>query len=184
MGNPAFDYDSLIKPLEPRMMRTIWRILREKPAAEDALQDALAVIWKKRGTVARHPNPPALILRITIASAVDSLRKTRRRLRHEVPGLPKDRRADDSADRAAGKAEERRFRPAILQGRRPPSRKVLLRFIRNFPTRISPGHVLHRGNGPRPRHAGESRPGPAAGPFPSGSGPSTRAEGIRQERLS
>ncbi|MDD8011809.1 MAG: hypothetical protein PHX73_11995, partial [Acidobacteriota bacterium] len=61
MGNPAFDYDSLIKPLEPRMMRTIWRILREKQAAEDALQDALAVIWKKRGTVARHPNPPALI---------------------------------------------------------------------------------------------------------------------------
>ncbi|HOF83277.1 MAG TPA: RNA polymerase sigma factor [Candidatus Aminicenantes bacterium] len=133
MGNPAFDYDSLIKPLEPRMMRTIWRILREKPAAEDALQDALAVIWKKRGTVARHPNPPALILRITIASAVDSLRKTRRRLRHEVPGLPKDRRADDSADRAAGKAEERRFRPAILQavGRLPKrqAEAVLLRII-------------------------------------------------------
>ncbi|NTU51536.1 MAG: hypothetical protein HGA94_03750, partial [Candidatus Aminicenantes bacterium] len=49
--------------MEPRLMRTIWRIVRQKEAAEDALQDALAAIWKKRDAVARHPNPQALILR-------------------------------------------------------------------------------------------------------------------------
>ena len=74
-----FDYDSLVRPLEPRMMRSIWRIVRQKETAEDALQDALAVIWKKRDRVARHPNPRALILRIAVAAAYDAFRKSRRR---------------------------------------------------------------------------------------------------------
>ena len=55
--NPGFDYDVLVKPMEPRMMRAIWRIVRQREAAEDALQDALAIIWKKRDAVARHPIP-------------------------------------------------------------------------------------------------------------------------------
>jgi RNA polymerase sigma-70 factor (ECF subfamily) len=112
--NRVFDYDSLVRPMEPRMMRAIWRIVRRKEAAEDALQDALAAIWKKRDAVARHPNPQALILRISVAVAIDAVRKSARRLRHESPGLPDDR-ADDTARPVTRQAEDRDLRAAILE---------------------------------------------------------------------
>ena len=109
-----FDYDVLVRPLEPRLMRTIWRIVRRREAAEDALQDALAIIWKKREAVARHPNPQALILRIAVTAAIDALRRDRRRWRHEAPGKPDDRTGD--ATPPVGKdAEERELREAILE---------------------------------------------------------------------
>jgi len=114
MDTFEFDYDVLVRPMESRMMRSIWRIVRDKEAAEDALQDALAVIWKKRGTVARHPNPQALILRISVDAAIDAVRKTRRRLSHEVQGLPED--APDGAAPPVTKAsEDRGLRSAVLE---------------------------------------------------------------------
>jgi RNA polymerase sigma-70 factor (ECF subfamily) len=113
MENREFDYDSLVGPMETRMMRSIWRIVREREAAEDALQDALAVIWKKRAAVARHPNPQALILRISIAAAYDAARKNRRRLRHEISGLPREP-ADESAAPASQDSEDRSLRAAVL----------------------------------------------------------------------
>jgi RNA polymerase sigma-70 factor (ECF subfamily) len=108
-----FDYDVLVRPVEGRMMRSIWRIVREREAAEDALQEALAVIWKKRNAVARHPKPEALILRIAVSAAYDAVRKRRRRLRHEVPGLP-DGPADDAAPPVTKGIEDRELRTAIL----------------------------------------------------------------------
>lgn len=110
----AFDYDLLVRPLEGRMMRTIWRIVRHREAAEDALQDALTVIWKKRETVARHPKPEALILRIAVAAAIDAVRKDRRRLRHEVPSLTDDR-AGDTAPTTSQEFEARDLRAAVLE---------------------------------------------------------------------
>lgn len=109
----AFDYDSMVRPLEPRLMRTVWRIVRDREAAEDALQDTLAAVWKKRDTVARHPNPQALVLRIAVATAIDALRRRARRLRHESAGLP-DGRADDSAAPVTKGAEDRDLREAVL----------------------------------------------------------------------
>ena len=109
-----FDYETLVRPLEPRMMRAIWRIVHQKEAAEDALQDALASIWKKRDAVARHPNPQALILRISVAAGIDAVRKSARRLRHETPGLPVDR-ADDTAPPVTKGAEDRDLRAAVLE---------------------------------------------------------------------
>ena len=73
-------YDELIAPMESAMMRSIWRVVRNTELAEDCLQDALAVIWKKRSLIRRHPNPPALILKICLSSAYDSLRKLKRRV--------------------------------------------------------------------------------------------------------
>jgi len=113
MGNGAFDYDALVRPLESRMMRAIWRIVRHNEAADDALQDALAVIWRKRDAVAVHPNPQALILRIAVGAAYDAVRKSRRRLRHEISGLP-DERADDSVPPVTRGAEDRSLRAAVL----------------------------------------------------------------------
>ena len=57
VDNRDFDYDLLVRPAEPRMMRTIWRIVRHREAAEDALQDALTVIWRKRAAAIQSPKP-------------------------------------------------------------------------------------------------------------------------------
>ena len=108
-----FDYDLIVRPMEGRMMRTVWRIVRHREAAEDALQDALAIIWKKRDTVARHPMPEALILRIAVTAAYDALRKSRRRLRHETAGVPGER-ADADAPPVTKALEGRELRVAIL----------------------------------------------------------------------
>jgi RNA polymerase sigma-70 factor (ECF subfamily) len=107
-------YDELIRPVESMMMRSIWRIVRQREAAEDALQDALAVVWRKRRAVARHPNPRALILKIAIDAAYDALRRSRRRLRHEAPGLPAEA-ADRSASGVERDWEARSLRAAVLE---------------------------------------------------------------------
>lgn len=108
-----FDYDLLVRPLEPRLMRTIWRIVRRRETAEDALQEALTVIWKKRRAVAGHPNPQALILRIAVTTAIDALRRERRRWRHEAPERPEGRTR--VATEAVGRdTEARELGEAIL----------------------------------------------------------------------
>lgn len=93
-------YDELIAPLEARMMRSIWRVVRNADLAEDCLQDALAVVWKKRCRIRLHPNPQALILKICLNAAWDSLRRLERMQRqtdlsqlHNAPAWP-DRDAD------------------------------------------------------------------------------------------
>ena len=76
-------YDRLIAPVESRMMRTIWRVVRHDQLAEDTLQDALAIIWRKRKRIETHPNPEALILKICLNCAYDTLRKGERQRRHQ-----------------------------------------------------------------------------------------------------
>jgi RNA polymerase sigma-70 factor, ECF subfamily len=77
-----FSYNVYIRPHEGLMSRIVWRIVRNPEDAEDTLQDALSTIWKKRNLVESHPNPQALILKICINAAYDTLRK-RRRHNHE-----------------------------------------------------------------------------------------------------
>jgi len=72
-------FEELIAPLEDRMMRTIWRIVRQPEEAEDTLQEALALIWKRLDRISVHPNPQALILKICANAAVDTLRRRRSR---------------------------------------------------------------------------------------------------------
>jgi RNA polymerase sigma-70 factor, ECF subfamily len=88
-------YDELIAPLETMMMRSIWRIVRNADLAEDSLQDALTVVWKKRLKIRLHPNPQALILKICLDAAYDSLRRRDRMRNHtdtiqlnDVPAPP------------------------------------------------------------------------------------------------
>jgi len=132
MEHREFDYDAFIKPVESRMMRSIWRIVRHKEAAEDALQDALAVIWRKRRAVARHPNPQALILRIAVSAAVDAVRKTQRRLRHEIPAMP-GRLAEGAASGIVHVAQDSALQTLVLEaiGRLPrrQATAVLLRVV-------------------------------------------------------
>lgn len=186
MENREFDYDELVRPLESRMMRVAWRIVREREAAEDALQDALAAIWKKRAAVARHPNPQALILKMTVAAACDACRRRRRRLAHEIAGLAEDR-SPDAAAPVTKAAEDRALRTEILEAiDRLPRRQataVLLRVVEERPyeeiaaamgcteatVRV---HVL-RAKAALARRLAGLKPGPAK-----------PAEGIDEERVS
>lgn len=83
MRSSESDYECLIRPIEDRMIRSIWRIVRDPDRAEDALQDALAAIWQRLDRIRRHANPTALVMRICANEAYNSLR--RRRHRQAVP---------------------------------------------------------------------------------------------------
>lgn len=76
-------YEQLIVPLESQIKRSIWRIIRDPTAAQDVLQDALVIIWKKLERIRKHPNPRAFILKICINAAYDHLRKQKPFLRYE-----------------------------------------------------------------------------------------------------
>lgn len=65
------------------MMRSIWRIVQDADDAEDAMQEALATVWRRFDQIRRHPNPQALILRICLNAAYDVLRRKIRRRRWE-----------------------------------------------------------------------------------------------------
>jgi RNA polymerase sigma-70 factor, ECF subfamily len=81
MDQRQLAYERLIAPLETRMIRTIWGIVRDRAEAQDALQEALATIWRRWDRLQVHPNPEALILRIAVNAAYDSLRRSHRRAR-------------------------------------------------------------------------------------------------------
>ena len=81
MKTDSSDYDSLVRPIEDKMIRSVWRIVRDPDDAEDAFQEATAKIWKEIRKIRRHPNPQAFILKICTDSARDMLRRRIRRSR-------------------------------------------------------------------------------------------------------
>ncbi|MEX0716484.1 MAG: RNA polymerase sigma factor [Planctomycetaceae bacterium] len=96
MDSPYGDYDALIRPLEERMIRSVWRVVQNTADAEDAFQDALATIWRRIDRVRTHRNPEALVLKICIDSACDVLRrKARVSRREESVGLAAALAGDD-----------------------------------------------------------------------------------------
>ncbi len=111
-GDDAF-YDTYLAPLETRMLRTAWRITRDPDRARDALQDAMARIWKHRERVRCHPNPPALVLRITIQAAIDVRRRERRWWQIGEGAMPRAVGADGGSDPGAT-AERGETRSLVL----------------------------------------------------------------------
>lgn len=79
MNGRQQEYQRLIAPIEDRMMRAVWRIIRDPDETEDAFQEALLTIWKRWDRICTHPNPQALILQICIHAAHDVLRRKVRR---------------------------------------------------------------------------------------------------------
>jgi RNA polymerase sigma-70 factor (ECF subfamily) len=73
----------LVRPVEERILRTLWRILRNADDADDAHQETLLRLWRYRKRIVAHPNPEALILRMCAQAAHDVLRRRLRRGRHE-----------------------------------------------------------------------------------------------------
>jgi len=140
-------YDRLIRPHEGSMTRVVWRIVRNPEDAEDTLQDALATIWKKRGLVELHPNPKALVLKICINAAYDTMRKRRRRHTHEeattlhYPQEENNRGPSHSLaashanalDRLVQKETEREILDAIGRLPRRQAVAVLMRIVKEQP---------------------------------------------------
>lgn len=121
----------LVLSQRTRMLRSIWRVVRDADAAEDALQDALAVLWRRLPTLARHPNPEALVLRVCLNSAYDQLRARSRHSRHLVAldgeDLAAVARCDPSFDQKMLLDE---VLGAIGRLRRPQATAILLRALR------------------------------------------------------
>jgi RNA polymerase sigma factor (sigma-70 family) len=109
MSDGADWYARVIRPMEAQMIRCVWRVLRHPDDADDALQSALLIAWRRRRRVARHPNPRALVLRICLDAAHDVLRKRLRRHRgvaRDACGEPADVRADPAEDLARAHAAQ------------------------------------------------------------------------------
>ncbi len=79
------EFARLVLCHQARMLRSIWRVVRDPDLVEDALQDALTILWRKLPALARHPNPDAFVLRVCLNAACDQLRARTRRRRHDVP---------------------------------------------------------------------------------------------------
>lgn len=97
MNDRQQEYQRLIAPIEDRMMRAVWRVLRDPHDTEDAFQDALVRIWKRWDRICLHPNPHALILQICIHAAHDALRVKIRRARWLEAVAPPEEIPDSTA---------------------------------------------------------------------------------------
>jgi RNA polymerase sigma-70 factor (ECF subfamily) len=91
MNGRHLQYERLIAPIEGRMMRAVWRVIRDPNEVEDAFQEALLTVWKRWDRICMHPNPQALVLQICINAAHDALRRKLRQGRWlEAGAIPED----------------------------------------------------------------------------------------------
>ncbi len=125
------DYETLIAPIRDQMIRVVWQVTQDEEDAEEAMQEALAVLWRKFDRVCTHDNPQALVLRICHNAAYDVLRrKIRRRKRQEFfqQFLPRGK-ASRPDHIVAGREQESIILRAIAQLSRQQSVAVLLRLV-------------------------------------------------------
>jgi RNA polymerase sigma-70 factor (ECF subfamily) len=100
MNDRHQEYERLIAPIEDRMIRAVWRVMRDPNHVEDAFQEALLTVWKRWDRICIHPNPQALVLQICINTAHDALRRKLRQGKWlETDVIPED--IPDSSPSAA-----------------------------------------------------------------------------------
>jgi RNA polymerase sigma-70 factor (ECF subfamily) len=136
MNGSSTAYEQIIGPLENRMIRTVWRITRNRQDAEDALQNALLAVWKRWDRVVRHRTPSALVLKMCVDAAYDVLRQ-RLRTRRKVGGI--DSRAEpidntpDPPDGLAARERSAEMLEAIQGLSRRQATALLLRVFEDLP---------------------------------------------------
>jgi len=126
-------YEELIAPVRERMMRIIWRIVRDPDEAEDTMQEVLTLIWKKLDRFSAHPNPQALVMRICVNAAVDALRRQRRDRRFVDPRVLDRLPGPKPSDGWERKETEIKVKEAIGRLPRKQAEAVLLRVLGEQP---------------------------------------------------
>ncbi len=128
------EFARLVLCRQGRMLRSIWRVVRDPDLAEDALQDALTTLWRKLPALARHPNPEAFVLRVCLNAACDQLRARTRRRRHDVPlDESENALAVARADLLQGPAALEEVREAVSRLHRREATAILLRALGHEP---------------------------------------------------
>ena len=136
MNDRHRQYERLIAPIEDRMMRAVWRVVRDPNDVEDAFQEALLTVWKRWDRICRHPNPQALVLQISINAAHDALRRKLRQGRWlETDVIPED--IPDSSPSAAqdisGVEQETQVLRAIGLLPKNQARAILMHAVEEIP---------------------------------------------------
>jgi RNA polymerase sigma-70 factor (ECF subfamily) len=129
------NFEQIIFPIQHRMKHSIWRVVRNAEAVEDTFQDALAIIWKKRERILKHPKPDAFILKICLNASYDTLRRSKHHLKNlslEDVTLTPAATAPEAADKLEGKKIEAEVLSAV--GRLPRSQAlcILMRVIQGY----------------------------------------------------
>lgn len=112
------------------MMRSIWRVTQNTEDAEEALQEALTVIWRRLGRIQKHANPHALVLRICLNAAYDVLRRrSRQQRREQAASVPRPRPALTPGDVLEARERESAIFGAIARLSRNQALAVMLRLV-------------------------------------------------------
>lgn len=124
-------YEQLIAPIEKQMMAVVWRIVGNAADFDDAFQEATITIWRKLRRIRRHPNPHALVLRICVNAAYDTVRSRQRRRKKEAAAGVTE--AVPAADEAIDRQERRaRILEAVVKLPRNQAQSILMRFMDGF----------------------------------------------------
>ncbi|MCA9130266.1 MAG: RNA polymerase sigma factor [Planctomycetales bacterium] len=69
------DLEKVVAPIQQKALRIAWNILGNSHDAEDALQDAMALLLRRWPRIASHPAPASLVIKICTECSLDLLRK-------------------------------------------------------------------------------------------------------------
>jgi RNA polymerase sigma-70 factor (ECF subfamily) len=125
------EYEELVLRHRDRMVRAVWRVVRDADLADEALQDALGTLWRKLDALRTHSNPEAFVLRVCLDAAYDRLRERLRARRRDAPA---DEAAPDPGG-ASDRAEVREVLEAIRRLDRRQATAILLHAVHGEPYR-------------------------------------------------
>lgn len=125
------EFEELVLRHRDRMIRAAWRVVRDADLAEEALQDALGTLWRKRDEVRGHANPEAFVLRVCLDAAYDRLRERLRARRRDAP----EGEAGPDASGTDDRAEVREVLDAIRRLDRRQATAIVLHAVQGEPYR-------------------------------------------------
>src|SRR6476661_214158 len=73
-------YDVLARAIAPRLFRVAYRIVRDRDAAEDVMQQALIAVWRDLPTLRDPDGFEAWTYRLVVNAATSEVRRDHRRL--------------------------------------------------------------------------------------------------------
>jgi RNA polymerase sigma-70 factor, ECF subfamily len=113
----ATAFDALYAALSPRLFGYLLRLIGDRAAAEDALQQTFIRLHEARGAYVRGADPAPWLFTIAHRVALDELRRRKRarvRLAHEGERLPDPRaEMDGSREGAAPEAPDERIQVTL-----------------------------------------------------------------------